>query len=80
MRHDGARAPDGAIPVPLHPVDSDSHPLIRVDLNKCILCTRCVRACNDVQGRFAWGVAGRGEHAHIVAGLDATMLEAGCES
>jgi len=31
-------------------------------------------------GRFVWGVAGRGEHAHIVAGADAAMLDARCES
>ncbi|MBB3010042.1 formate dehydrogenase subunit alpha [Cupriavidus alkaliphilus] len=61
-------------------VDADPHPFIRVDLNKCILCTRCVRACAEVQGRFVWGVAGRGEDSHIVAGLDTTMLEARCES
>ena len=30
--------------------DADPHPLIRVDLNRCILCTRCVRACGEVQG------------------------------
>ena len=62
------------------PTDADPHPAIRVDLNKCILCTRCIRACAEIQGRFVWGVGGRSDHSHIVAGLDQTMLEARCES
>lgn len=60
--------------------DSDPHPAIRVDLDRCVLCTRCVRACGEVQGRDVWGVAGYGEHARIVAGEDTTMLGARCES
>ncbi len=60
--------------------DSDPHPFIRVDLNKCILCTRCLRACDEVQGRFVWHLAERGHDVRIVAGTGTTMLEAGCES
>ena len=60
--------------------DSDPNPFIRVDLNQCILCTRCVRACEEVQGRFVWGVGYRGDETKIIAGLDTTMLEARCES
>lgn len=60
--------------------DSDPHPFIRVDLNKCILCTRCLRACDEVQGRFVWHLAERGHDTQIVAGTGTTMLEAGCES
>ncbi len=63
-----------------HAADSDPHPLIRVDLNRCILCTRCIRACTEIQGRSVWGLADRGEHARIVAGANATMLDARCES
>ena len=65
---------------PLFTVDSDPHPSIRVDFNKCILCTRCIRACSEVQGRFVWGMADRSDKTHIVAGLNETMLEARCES
>lgn len=61
-------------------VDSDPHPAIRVDLNKCILCTRCIRACNEVQGRFVWGLAERSDKTKIIAGIDESMLDAGCES
>lgn len=78
VRHYGAKPP--ASPAPCHLVDSDPNPFVWVDLNKCILCTRCVRACADVQGRFVWGVANRGDASKIIAGLDTTMLEARCES
>ena len=61
-------------------VDNDPNPFIHVDFNKCILCTRCVRACAEIQGRFVWGVGGRGSNTRIIAGADTTMLEARCES
>jgi predicted molibdopterin-dependent oxidoreductase YjgC len=63
-----------------YPVNSDPNPFIRVDLNKCILCRRCVLACAEIQVRDVWGVAGRGFEEKIVAGADTTMLEARCES
>lgn len=65
---------------PRHTVNSDPNPFVWVDMNKCILCTRCVRACADVQGRFVWGVGYRGDDAKIVAGTDGAMLDARCES
>jgi len=61
-------------------VDHDPNPVIRVDMNQCILCTRCVRACAEIQGRFVWHIAGRGHEAAIVAGTGTTMIEAGCEA
>lgn len=76
----GANLPKGYQPKPRYSVDSDPNPFIWVDLNKCILCTRCVRACSEVQGRFVWGVGYRGNEAKIIAGADSTMLEARCES
>src|SRR5262249_31559789 len=76
----GARRPSHQAPISLHVVDSDPNPFVWVDFNKCILCTRCVRACEEVQGRFVWGVGYRGDDARIIAGLDTTMLDARCES
>jgi predicted molibdopterin-dependent oxidoreductase YjgC len=61
-------------------VDSDPNPFIRVDMNKCILCRRCVLACEEIQGRFVWGVAYRGFKEQIVAGSNTNLLEARCES
>ena len=95
VRHYGARLPEGftspalsagtspalsAGTPPRFKVDADPNPFVWVDFNKCILCTRCVRACAEVQGRFVWGVGYRGHDARIVAGLDTTMLDARCES
>ena len=65
---------------PRYAVDSDPNPFIRVDRNKCILCSRCVRACSEIQGRFVWSMAGRGYQAHIVAGANTDMIDARCES
>ena len=65
---------------PLYSSDADPHPAIRVNLNKCILCTRCIRACSEIQGRFVWGLADSSDKTRIVAGSDETMLEARCES
>ena len=36
----------------------DSHPCIAMDMNRCIDCFRCVRICDEVQGQFAWQIAG----------------------
>jgi len=60
--------------------DSDSNPFIRVDMNRCIQCTRCVRACAEIQGRFVWTMAERGFDTHPVPGADTDLLDAGCES
>lgn len=61
-------------------IDSDPNPFIRVDMNRCILCRRCVSACAEIQVRDVWGVAKRGIEELIVAGANTTMLEARCES
>jgi predicted molibdopterin-dependent oxidoreductase YjgC len=60
--------------------DSDPNPFVRVDMNRCILCRRCVLACAEIQVRDVWGVAQRGFEERIVAGADTGMVEARCES
>ena len=67
-------------PQPRYPINSDPNPFVWVDMNKCIQCNRCVRACAEVQGRFVLGLAGRGRDRQIVAGTGTTMLDARCES
>ncbi|MCP9799631.1 bidirectional hydrogenase complex protein HoxU [Synechococcus sp. RedBA-s] len=54
---------------PDRPVDL-SHPRFGLDHNRCILCSRCVRVCDEVEGAHVWDVAWRGEHCRIIAGLD----------
>ncbi len=80
VNHYGAKVPAGFEPKPRYSVNADPNPFVHVDFNKCILCTRCVRACAEVQGRFVWGVGQRGIEARIIAGADTTMLDARCES
>lgn len=46
-----------------------SHEKYVFDPNRCVLCTRCVRVCDAVEGAHVWDVAGRGINCEIVAGL-----------
>ncbi len=41
-----------------------------LDHNRCVLCTRCVRVCDSVEGAHTWDVAGRGITSRVVADLD----------
>jgi formate dehydrogenase alpha subunit len=61
-----------------YPID-DPNPFIQVDRNKCILCRRCVRACNHVNGVEAIGIVYRGFKARIAFGMDSTMADSPCE-
>lgn len=54
---------------PDHDVDG-SHPFFVFDPNRCVLCTRCVRTCDEVEGAHVWDVADRGLESRVVAGLD----------
>jgi formate dehydrogenase major subunit len=47
-----------------------SHPYMTSDLSKCINCSRCVRACDEVQGQFVLTMAGRGFDSHIAKGIN----------
>jgi formate dehydrogenase alpha subunit len=42
-----------------------SHVMLRIDLDACILCRRCVRACEEIQGQFVYAVEGRGAGAQL---------------
>lgn len=53
---------------PRLPVDM-SHPRFVLDHNRCILCTRCVRVCAELEGASVWEVASRGIHSTIVSDL-----------
>ncbi len=47
-----------------------SHEQFGIDHNRCILCTRCVRVCDEIEGAHVWDVAQRGENCFIVSGLN----------
>src|SRR5512146_2763106 len=53
-------------------------PMIQHDMTTCILCTRCVRACEDLQVVGVLDVAERGGHAAIIVGADGDPDRAGC--
>ncbi len=53
---------------PRLPVDM-SHPRFVLDHNRCILCTRCVRVCAELEGAHVWEVASRGIYSRIVSDL-----------
>ena len=55
-----------------------SHPAMAVNLEACIHCNLCVRACRDVQVNDVIGMAGRGAHAKIVFDFDDPMGESTC--
>ena len=52
-----------------HPLDA-SHQFFLVDRNRCVLCTRCVRVCDEVEGMHNWDMMGRGIKAGVVSDLD----------
>lgn len=60
------------------PVADMSHPGIQVHLEACIQCTRCVRACREVQVNDVIGYAYRGSHAFPVFDLDDPMGASSC--
>jgi bidirectional [NiFe] hydrogenase diaphorase subunit len=47
-----------------------SHERFGLDHNRCILCTRCVRVCDEVEGAHTWDVAGRGTLARVIADMN----------
>jgi formate dehydrogenase major subunit len=60
------------------PRPDSSHPAIAVNLDACIQCTRCLRACREEQVNDVIGYAFRGEHAKIVFDFDDPMGESSC--
>ncbi len=57
-----------------------SHPYMTSDLSKCINCSRCVRACDEVQGQFVLSMHGRGFDARIIKGFDTSFEDSECVS
>jgi formate dehydrogenase major subunit len=55
-----------------------SHPAMSVNLDACIQCTRCIRACREEQVNDVIGLAFRGEHAKIVFDMDDPMGVSTC--
>jgi bidirectional [NiFe] hydrogenase diaphorase subunit len=65
---------------PKLPVDS-SHQRYVLDHNRCILCTRCVRVCSEVEGAHVWDVSSRGIKSMVVCDMNRPWGQsAGCTS
>ncbi|MFI5384618.1 MAG: formate dehydrogenase subunit alpha [Fimbriimonadales bacterium] len=47
----------------------DTHPYLKVDMDKCVYCYRCVRICDEVQGQFVWRAWNRGDKTRILPAL-----------
>ena len=70
---DASRFPRAARPQP-----DRSHPAMAVNLDACIHCNLCVRACREVQVNDVIGMAGRGHHEKIVFDFDDPMGHSTC--
>ncbi|MBM4213510.1 MAG: formate dehydrogenase subunit alpha [Gammaproteobacteria bacterium] len=58
----------------------ESNPYFTFDASKCIVCSRCVRACDEVQGTLALTVSGRGFESKIAASADEKFIDSECVS
>ncbi|MEI7739166.1 MAG: formate dehydrogenase subunit alpha [Betaproteobacteria bacterium] len=58
----------------------ESNPYFTFDSSKCIVCNRCVRACEETQGTFALTISGRGFESRVSPGQDQSFMESDCVS
>ncbi len=64
----------------LHAVKDESNPYFSFDPSKCIVCSRCVRACEETQGTFALTIDGRGFDSKVSPGQNETFMDSECVS
>ncbi len=57
-----------------------SNPYFTYDPSKCIVCNRCVRACEETQGTFALTISGRGFESRVSAGESQAFMDSECVS
>lgn len=53
-----------------------SHQRFGIDHNRCVLCSRCVRACDEVEGVHTWDISGRGVESRLITDLNVPWGEA----
>ena len=58
----------------------ESNPYFTFDPSKCIVCSRCVRACDEIQGTLALTIQGRGFSSKVAAGIDQDFFSSECVS
>ena len=64
----------------IHLEKDTSNPYFTFDTSKCIVCSRCVRACEEVQGTFALTIEGRGFNSRVAAGFKGNFFDSPCVS
>ena len=64
----------------LDAVADHSNPYFDFDPSKCIACSRCVRACDEIQGTFALTIEGRGFDSKVSAGAGELFMDSECVS
>lgn len=70
----GITAPRFEYQFPVCAVDA-SHPDILIDHNRCILCARCVRTSQDLDGKGVFGFVGRGPHKRLAVSSGARLVD-----
>jgi formate dehydrogenase major subunit len=63
-----------------HSEKDESNPYFTYDPSKCIVCNRCVRACEETQGTFALTISGRGFDSRVSPGQDQPFMDSECVS
>lgn len=58
----------------------ESHPYLRFYRSLCINCRRCLHACDEIQGQFVYGLAGRGSSTHLIFGPSQRFADSPCVS
>ena len=58
----------------------ETNPYFTFDPSKCIVCSRCVRACDEVQGTLALTISGRGFESKVAASVDEKFIDSECVS
>lgn len=62
-----------------HEIDF-THPYVEIDNNKCILCSRCIRICDEVVNANALGLVNRGFETYVAPSMGTSLLETFCEA
>ncbi len=70
--YDGAKHPNPGI--------DNSNPYFTYEPSKCIVCSRCVRACEEVQGTFALTIANRGFDSVVSPSMEESFMDSECVS
>lgn len=65
---------------PRYMAKDETNPYFTYDPSKCIVCSRCVRACEEVQGTFALTIEGRGFESRVSPGMHENFMDSECVS